>query len=167
MPLTGQSALADASYMVSAPAKALIHSSVSDQNWKNCQLLRRRMAGFSAAVDRMVVSVAQCGLLAFWGSWRWWPPHGPVCETTTAAPSAAQGRGTFPVPQDQGAAWGQERKQNNFPPPRTCRYPALVPHHSKGAGVAWRWLVRERRLCVDGVMPGDTSRPKPWISRDR
>jgi hypothetical protein len=37
--------------MVSAPAKALIHSSVSDQNWKNCQLLRRRMAGFSAAVD--------------------------------------------------------------------------------------------------------------------
>lgn len=51
MPLTGQSALADASYMVSAPAKALIHSSVSDQNWKNCQLLRRRMAGFSAAVD--------------------------------------------------------------------------------------------------------------------
>jgi hypothetical protein len=39
--------------MVSAPAKALIHSSVSDQNWKNCQLLRRRMAGFSAAVDTL------------------------------------------------------------------------------------------------------------------
>jgi hypothetical protein len=35
--LTGQSALADASYMVSAPAKALIPSSVSDQKWKNLQ----------------------------------------------------------------------------------------------------------------------------------
>jgi len=57
LPLTGQSALADASYMVSAPAKALIHSSVSDQNWKNCQLLRRRMAGFSAAVDMLLCRI--------------------------------------------------------------------------------------------------------------